>query len=153
MTVSRILTGGIMQESHSFNPIVARRSDFAISKGDNAVRLARGINTILGGIVDAATAKGIEAVVPIMAQAPSGGPVDDAVFEEVRDVLVEAARGGGFDAIVLALHGGMLTTSLSDPEAALFQPYARRSGQRCRSLRLSTSMRMLLRGPSNTSTS
>jgi microcystin degradation protein MlrC len=37
----------------------------------------------------------------------------------MRDIMCEAARRGDFDAIVLPLHGGMLTPSLEDPEGAL----------------------------------
>ena len=37
MKMMRILSGGIQQESHSFNSIVAQRSDFQIIDLDHAV--------------------------------------------------------------------------------------------------------------------
>ena len=121
MAVKRILTGGIAQESHSFNPVLATRAEFDVFSGVSAVAQARGTNATLGGIVDAAEAAGAEVVLPTLFRAQSGGPVEDAVYREVREVMCDAARAGGFDAIVLPLHGGMLTPTLSDPEADLMR--------------------------------
>lgn len=121
MKARRILTGGIQQESHSFNPIVAVRTDFEVTEGPAAVAAARGTNSILGGVVDAAEERDFEVVAPVMFRAQSGGPVEDALFMEARDRMVEAARRGDFDAIVLPLHGGMLTPTLADPEGTLFR--------------------------------
>jgi microcystin degradation protein MlrC len=119
MAKRRILAGGIAQESHSFNPVPMGRSWFNIRAGAEAVETARGSNSVLGGIVDAAEANGIEVIVPTIFRAQSGGPVEESVFAEMRDIMCDAARRGGFDAIVLPLHGGMLTPSLEDPEGAL----------------------------------
>ena len=121
MAARRILAGGIAQESHSFNPVLTTRESFAVSEGDAAVARARGTNSTLGGIVDAAAAAGVEVVVPTLFRAQSGGPVADAVFDEVRGRMLDAARRGGFDAVVLPLHGGMLTPTLPDPEGALIR--------------------------------
>jgi microcystin degradation protein MlrC len=117
----RILAGGIAQESHSFNPVPTTRESFAVTAGEDAVARALGTNSTLGGIVDAAVEAGMEVIVPTLFRAQSGGPVEDAVFEEVRSLMLDAARGGCFDAVVLPLHGGMLTPALSDPEGALIR--------------------------------
>lgn len=117
----RILAGGIAQESHSFNPTLATRAQFDVFSGPAAVAQARGTNSTLGGVVDTAEADGAEVVLPTLFRAQSGGPVEDAVYQEVRGIMCDAARAGGFDAIVLPLHGGMLTPTLSDPEADLMQ--------------------------------
>ena len=119
MATRRILAGGIAQESHSFNPVLMGRCWFNIRAGAEAVKAARGTNSVLGGIVDTAEANGVEVIVPTFFRAQSGGPVEEAVFEEMRDLMCDAARRGDFDAIVLPLHGGMLTPSLEDPEGAL----------------------------------
>jgi microcystin degradation protein MlrC len=115
----RILVGGIAQESHSFNPVPTDRSRFNIRSGAAAVQAARGSNSLLGGIVDAAAEQDVQVVLPTLFRAQSGGPVEEAVFAEMRDIMCDAARGGNFDAIVLPLHGGMLTPSRHDPEGAL----------------------------------
>lgn len=121
MARRRVLTGGIAQESHSFNPIVTRRERFTIIEGQGAVELNRGANSTFGGIIDSAHEAGVDLIVPTLFRAQSGGPVDDIVFAEVSEIMVEAARRGEFDAIVLPLHGGMLTETLSDPEGLLVE--------------------------------
>jgi microcystin degradation protein MlrC len=78
-----------------------------------------GTNSLLGGILDTAEQADIEVVVPTLFRAQSGGPVEDVVFAEMRDILCDAAKRGDFDAIVLPLHGGMLTPTLEDPEGEL----------------------------------
>lgn len=119
MAARRILAGGIAQESHSFNPIHMGRDSFTITEGPDAIARARGTNSALGGIIAAADEAGAEVIVPTLFRAQSGGPVDDAVFAEMKDVMLDAARRGDFDAIALPLHGGMLTPTLHDPEGAL----------------------------------
>lgn len=119
MATRRVLTGGIAQESHSFNPIITRRERFTVIEGQGAVELNRGANSTFGGIVDFAHGSGVELIVPTLFRAQSGGPVDDRVFAEVSEIMIEAATRGDFDAIVLPLHGGMLTETLSDPEGLL----------------------------------
>lgn len=119
MAKRRKLTGGIAQESHSFNPIVTRRERFTIIEGQSAIERNRGANSTFGGVVDCAYEAGMELIVPGLFRAESGGPVDDKVFAEVSEIMVNAAKRGDFDAIVLPLHGGMLTETLSDPEGVL----------------------------------
>jgi len=119
MNRSRILCGEIFQESHSFNPIVTRRDSFEIAYGGEAVARARKTNTVLGGIVDSAEAAGADIVLPASFRAAPAGPVDHQVYLELRDLLLEEASKGSIDAIVLALHGAMLTTELHDAEADL----------------------------------
>ena len=121
MAARRILAGGIAQESHSFNPILTGRDSFTITTGAEAVRRARGTNSTLGGIIAAADATGAEVTVPVLFRAQSGGPVEEAVFAEVKATMLDAARQGDFDAIALPLHGGMLTPALHDPEGVLIQ--------------------------------
>ncbi|MFC3124396.1 M81 family metallopeptidase [Pseudoroseomonas globiformis] len=119
MSKRRILAGGIAQESHSFNPVLTNRVRFNIQSGLDAIASARGTNSLLGGILDAAGQADVEVLVPTLFRAQSGGPVEDAVFTEMRDIMCNAAKRGDFDAIVLPLHGGMLTPTLEDPEGEL----------------------------------
>ncbi|MCH4549271.1 M81 family metallopeptidase [Rhizobium changzhiense] len=121
MAKRRVLTGGIAQESHSFNPIVTRRERFTIVEGPAAVELNRGANSTFGGVIGAACEVGVDLIVPTLFRAQSGGPVQDRVFEEVSEIMVDAAKRGNFDAVVLPLHGGMLTESLADPEGVLVE--------------------------------
>jgi microcystin degradation protein MlrC len=115
----RILTGGIWQESHSFIPRATTSGDFVVLTGDKAVAAARGTNTQTGGVIDGAAVSGFDVTIPVTATSGAGGPVDHAFFLEIEETLVAAARKGDFDAIILNLHGAMLTPELEDPEGHL----------------------------------
>lgn len=115
----RILSGGIAQESHSFIDKLTTRDRFAVLAGRKAVAGARGTNTQLGGIVEAAETAGFDVEVPVIATSAAGGPVDNELFAEFAEMFLGAARKGDFDAIVLAMHGAMQTPSLQDPEGHL----------------------------------
>jgi len=117
----RILSGGIAQESHSFIDKLTTRERFSVLAGPEAVADARRTNTQLGGIVDAAEAAGFDIQVPLIATSAAGGPVDDRLFGEFAAAFLDAARTGGFDAIVLAMHGAMQTPSVEDPEGHLMR--------------------------------
>lgn len=121
MPMSRILLGDMHQESHSFNPQVMTEVSFAIVEGDDCVARYRGTNTVAGGIVDAAEAAGVGIIFPLGMHAPAGGRVDHQLYLRFKNSMLAAAREGGFDAILLALHGAMMTTELDDPEADLMQ--------------------------------
>ena len=43
-------------------------------------------------------------------------PVEDAAYEHITDTICEAVAKGGFDGIMLDLHGAMVTESLEDGE-------------------------------------
>ena len=55
------------------------------------------------------SAKGREIVLPIAAGASPSGPVEDAAYAEITDRICAAAGSGGFDGIMLDLHGAMVT--------------------------------------------
>jgi microcystin degradation protein MlrC len=117
----RILCGAIYHEAHSFNPVITGRESFDISFGDEALARNRGTNTVTGGIIDAAQELGFAVALPSSFRTLPAGPVDHAVFEEFQDHILNAARQGGFDAIVLSLHGAMMTTKSDDPEGELMR--------------------------------
>jgi len=116
-----ILSGSIYQESHSFNPIPTGRDQFQIAFGDEALNAFRGTRSTLGGVIDTAEAAGFAVIVPASFRSFPSGVVDDAVYREFRTSMLDAARRGGFDAIVLALHGAMVTTAHTDPEGDLIR--------------------------------
>jgi len=115
----KVLVGLVWHEGHSFNPIVTRRADFQITKGDGVLAEARAASTSLSGIVKVAEAKGYECVPVIAARARPGGPVEEAVLQEIFAAFEVAARKGGFDAICLDLHGATLGERTIDPEGEL----------------------------------
>ncbi len=57
-------------------------------------------------------------------RSPSG-PVEDAAYEHITDTICEAVAQGGFDGIMLDLHGAMVTESLEDGEGRVAEAAAR----------------------------
>src|SRR5262249_1929625 len=60
-------------------------------------------------------------VLPIAAGAPPSSPVEDAAFEHIADAICNAVKHGGFDGIMLDLHGAMVTESYEDGEGELLR--------------------------------
>lgn len=115
----RILVGRLWHEGHSFNPVLTELADMAITRGDALLMEARASATALTGIVREADRRGFALVPSIAAWARPGGPISEAVFEQMADALVACVRQGGFDAICLELHGATTAEHLTDTEGAL----------------------------------
>ena len=114
-----ILVGQLWHEGHSFNPLVTAREDVAVVHGAAALAEARVSRTALAGIVSACDALGATPVPTLIARARPGGPIDEAVFQDVADRLVAAAAAGGFDAVCLDLHGATVAARTGDTEGVL----------------------------------
>ncbi|MBJ7577883.1 M81 family metallopeptidase [Devosia sp. MC532] len=117
----RLLLAHLIQEAHSFNPYVMSHAQCQLHEGDASIARLRGTNTVAGGVIDMAEQAGVEVVCPIDMRFGAGGRVEHSIYEYFKNVVVEAAAAGTYDAIVLALHGAMMTTELDDPEADLMQ--------------------------------
>ena len=116
----RLLIAMMKHETNTFSPVPTPLARFGHGPGplygEAAVRAYRGTGTGLGAYLDLAQREGAEIVVPIAAGAPPSGPVEDAAYAEITDRICAAAGEGGFDGIMLDLHGAMVTQSLEDGE-------------------------------------
>jgi len=76
----------------------------------------------LAAIAHVAAVEGLELLPTVSFYAANaGGPVEHAVYERVRSIILDAAREHRqeLDAIMLPLHGAMVTTQEDDPEGDL----------------------------------
>ena len=89
--------------------------------GDQAIRAFRGTGSGLGAYLDIAAREKAEVVLPIAAGSPPSRPVDDAAFEHIAQHICDAVAKGGFDGIMLDLHGAMVTESFEDGEGELLR--------------------------------
>src|SRR5438128_3335243 len=116
----RLLIAMMKHETNTFSPVPTPLARFGNGQGplygEAAIRAYRGTGTGLGAYLDLAEREGAEIVVPIAAGAPPSSPVEDAAFTHITDAICEAAARGGFDGIMLDLHGAMVTESLEDGE-------------------------------------
>jgi microcystin degradation protein MlrC len=116
----RLLIAMMKHETNTFSPVPTPLERFGNGPGplygEAAIRAFRGTGTGLGAYLDLAEREGAEIVLPIAAGAPPSRPVEDAAYAHMTDTICEAAARGGFDGIMLDLHGAMVTESLEDGE-------------------------------------
>jgi microcystin degradation protein MlrC len=116
----RLLIAMMKHETNTFSPVPTPLERFGNGPGplygEAAIRAYRGTGTGLGAYLDLAEREGAEIVLPIAAGAPPSRPVEDAAYAHMTETICEAAARGGFDGIMLDLHGAMVTESLEDGE-------------------------------------
>ena len=112
----RLLIAMMKHETNTFSPVPTLLARFRPLQGEAAIRAFRGTGTGLGAYLDLAERERAEIVLPIAAGAPPSSPVEDAAYAHITDTICEAVTRGGFDGIMLDLHGAMVTQSLEDGE-------------------------------------
>jgi microcystin degradation protein MlrC len=121
----RLLIAMMKHETNTFSPVPTPLSRFGHGPGplygEAAVAAYRGTGTGLGAYLDLAEREGAEIVLPIAAGAPPRRPVEDAAYEHIAAVICGAVAKGGFDGIMLDLHGAMVTESFEDGEGELLR--------------------------------
>ncbi|MBM3598912.1 MAG: M81 family metallopeptidase [Alphaproteobacteria bacterium] len=121
----RLLIAMMKHETNTFSPVPTPLARFGNGRGprygDDAIRAYRGTGTVTGAYLELAAEAGAEIVLPIAANAPPSGPVEDSAYEHMTDTICRAVEAGGFDGILLDLHGAMVTKKLEDGEGALLQ--------------------------------
>jgi microcystin degradation protein MlrC len=120
----RIAIAMMSHETNTFSPVVTDLARFSGGRatplaGAAAIATYRGTASCLGGYIEVAEAEGAEIVLPIAAGAPPSGPVENDAFEYMADAIVAAASG--CDAMLLDLHGAMVTKTFDDGEGELLR--------------------------------
>lgn len=120
----RILVCECKQEISSFNPVLGRYEDFAISSGQEVIDVHRGVTSEMGGALDVFGARaGIEVVPGYSARAiTSGGTLADSAFARIASEFLAAVRQArGIDAVYLSLHGACASETEHDAEGYLIE--------------------------------
>ena len=112
-------------ETNTFSPVPTPLSRFATGtdlppEGAAAVAAYRGTGSAIAAFIDLAEAAGADYRVAIAASAWPSGPVHDAAFEHIAGRIC-AAVAQGCDAVLLDLHGAMVTQSHEDGEGELLR--------------------------------
>ena len=119
----RIVAARMNHETNTFSPVPTPLASFGPDGplfGGAALEAARGTRTALGAFIDASFGRGAELEVAVSATANPSGPVDDDAYERVAGAIVSAVSTG-CDAILLDLHGAMVTRSFDDGEGELLR--------------------------------
>jgi microcystin degradation protein MlrC len=120
----RILTGGIAQETNTFQWQPTTLEDFdrgarGIRRGEEILDL-EGTGTIYGGIIDAAKRLDVELIPTTYGAVMPGGRVSRHAFETLRDEILEGLRQAmPVDGVLLGIHGAMALEHNDDGEGPL----------------------------------
>ena len=119
----KLVIAQMKHETNTFSPVPTPLTRFARSgsmplEGEDAVRAFRGTGDGLGAYIDLAEKAGAQYTLAIAASAWPSGPVEDDAFDFISERIC-AAVAKGCDAILLDLHGAMVTQSHEDGEGEL----------------------------------
>jgi len=119
----KIVAARLNHETNTFSPVPTPLESFGPDGpkfGPAAFDSARGTLTGLGAFIAAAESRGDRITVALNATANPSGRVDDAAYERFAETICAAVREG-CDAILLDLHGAMVTRSIDDGEGELLR--------------------------------
>lgn len=121
----QVLLAEIMHETNTFNRIATVKADFETRywhEGAKAASALAGTNTEIAGFIEAAQSYDWALEIPLAASASPSGPMAARDWNQVKQLILEPLqRGQRFDAVVLVLHGSMVTETTLDAEGDLLQ--------------------------------
>ena len=122
----RLLLATMSHETNTFSPVPTKLSRFCrdgttLLKGQAAIDFYRNTGTCMGGYLDVAAAVGAAITVPVTAAAPPSGRVDAEAYELFCGLITDEVAKGGYDGIMLDLHGAMAVENFEDGEGELLR--------------------------------
>ncbi len=118
-----VLLAGFMHETNTFSRLPTDLEAYRarnLYRGEEVVERLTGTRTEMAGFLEACERYGWSPVTPVYANATPSGPVTRHAFETVAGDMLAALDGEGpFDAVLLALHGAMVTEHVDDGEGEL----------------------------------
>src|SRR5215208_844051 len=123
----RIVTGGIAQETNTFQRELTTLADFqrpgfgTLVRGQHLLDL-EGTGTVYGGAVAEARRLGVELIPTTYGSVMPGGRVTREAFDALRDEIVAGIRDAlPVDGVLLVLHGAMALENDDDGETLLIR--------------------------------
>ncbi|HUL66103.1 MAG TPA: M81 family metallopeptidase [Burkholderiaceae bacterium] len=119
----KIVAARLNHETNTFSPVPTPFESFGPDGptfGAAAYEAARGTRTGLGAFIEIAESRGDRVTTAVNATANPSGRVDDRAYEHFAEAICAAVREG-CDAILLDLHGAMVTQSIDDGEGELLR--------------------------------
>lgn len=123
----KIIVALMQHETNTFSPLPTTLQSFASGvglaqppAGEQAIDVYGKADFAFSAMIDVARENGAEICVPIAAYAEPSGKVSDAAFEFIAAKIC-AAVAEGCDALLLDLHGAMVTESYDDGEGELLR--------------------------------
>jgi microcystin degradation protein MlrC len=122
----RLLLAALSHETNTFSPVPTPRERFCrdgreLLEGERAIAFFRNTGTCMGGFLRVADQARADVTASIAAHAPPSGPVQRAAFDGFAQSICEAVARGGWDGILLDLHGAMVVDGIEDGEGELIR--------------------------------
>ena len=121
----KLVIAQMKHETNTFSPVPTPLARFATAtdvppEGAAAVAAYKGTGSAIGAFIELAEAAGADYTVAVAGNAWPSGPVHDDAFEHMASRIV-AAVAAGCDAVLLDLHGAMVTQTHEDGEGELLR--------------------------------
>ena len=121
----KLVIAQMKHETNTYSPVPTPLARFATGadvppEGAAAVAAYRGTGSAIAAFIELAEAAGADYEVAIAAAAWPSGPVHDAAFEHICSRVLAAVERG-CDAVLLDLHGAMVTQTFDDGEGELLR--------------------------------
>ena len=119
----KLVIAQMKHETNTFSPVPTPLARFAAGRllpaeGRDVYEVFKGTGTAIGAFIELADKADAEAVFPVAGNAAPSSPVDDEAFEAMAGRIVDAVAKG-CDAVLLDLHGAMVTRTHDDGEGEL----------------------------------
>ena len=119
----RLVIAQMKHETNTFSPVATPLARFAHGtpaplEGRAVHEAFKGTGTAIGAFIELADKAGAEATYPVAGNAAPSGPVETAAYESMAGRIVDAVAKG-CDAVLLDLHGAMVTRTHDDGEGEL----------------------------------
>lgn len=118
----KIAIGGIMHESNTYSPTPTDFNAFTYTIGEDIISVWKDTHHEIAGFIECITDHKLIGIPTLMASATPAGPVTDAAFDKLTDILIEQLKAiQTIDGILLALHGAMVVESYPDGDGEVLR--------------------------------
>jgi len=121
----KIVIAQMKHETNTYSPVPTPLARFALGgevppEGREAYAAYKGTGSAIGAFIDLAESAGAQIEIPIAASAWPSGLVENGAYEFIAQRICDAVSKG-CDAVLLDLHGAMVTQTYDDGEGELLR--------------------------------
>jgi len=122
-SATRVVVAMMEHETNTFSPVPTPldrfgRGGFGVPEGPDVYDRFKGTGTGIGGLLHVADEAGWDIVTPIAGNAAPSGKVEAGAYNYMSDSICAAVEAG-CDAVMLDLHGAMVSETTDDGEGTL----------------------------------
>ncbi len=115
------LVAQVSHETNTYSPVVTDLARFEPKYGEDVRKLYEGTRSGVGAFLKLATEAGAAVVTPFAGAAPPSGVVLTTAFDHMCDSILTSIKSENPTALMLCLHGAMVTEAYEDGEGELLR--------------------------------